>query len=355
MSELPFPSEVKKAETGAEANAAGAVIEPPNFKLLGRLFLVPLIIVTAAVGIMFLIGRLAGSTPSFDEALTRLKAPGGQKTMDLLVGPGSKQRYMDAKTLVDEMKSGLTLEQRAKISRELVNIITNHTRDTEGDVRHFLLLALGRVWQLDPAQPATADTLDASTARQQALATLMNFAQSMEISNRKAAILALAYWSGRSETGQALPLLLEKLQDGHEDIDVRLSAATVLGPIAQPTDAHVIAALHKVMDDADSAHRELVWASALSLAQLNQADVAPTILMLLDRKELAQLEILDREADPSNPTYRKLNELEQQRYLINTMIGASKLNAPEIRQRLADLRDHDPSPRVRNAAREVLR
>ena len=47
-----------------------------------RLFLIPLIIVAAAVGIMFLIGRLAGGTPSFDEALERLKNPGGQRTVD---------------------------------------------------------------------------------------------------------------------------------------------------------------------------------------------------------------------------------------------------------------------------------
>jgi hypothetical protein len=116
----------------------------------------------------------------------------------------------------------------------------------------------------------------------------------------------------------------------------------------------VIAALHKAMDDADPANRELVWAAALSLAQLNQSDIAPTVLMLLDRKELANLEILDRETDPKNPTYRKLSEFEQQRYLINTMIGAVKLHVPEVQQRLAWLRDNDPSPRVRNAAREII-
>jgi hypothetical protein len=56
-----------------------------------------------------------------------------------------------------------------------------------------------------------------------------------------------------------------------------LAAATVLGPIATPQDQNVIEALHKLTDDTDPAHRELVWSAALSLAQLNQKDVAPTI------------------------------------------------------------------------------
>ena len=345
-----MPSEVKAATSASPLTDTTTPIEPPSAKLIVRLFLIPLVIVAVAVGIMFLIGRLAGGTPTFDEALQRLKSPGGARTVDLLVGPGSKQRYMDAKTLVDEMKSGLTAEQRVKISHELVDILNNHTYDQEGDVRHFVLLALGRVWQIDPSKPAEAAN---ETAQSEAMQTLLKFAQSDQISNRKAAILALGYWAGLDGVQQAIPLLLAKLNDGLEDIDVRLSAATVLGPLAKPSDKPVIAALHKAMDDADPAHRELVWAAALSLAQLNQPDIAPTILMLLDRKELSAVEILDREADPKNPTYRKLNEFEQQRYLINTMLGAVKLQVPEVQQRIVWLRDNDPSPRVRNAAREI--
>jgi hypothetical protein len=358
MSNLPMPSEVKAAHSAASSAAdTTPLIEPPSVKLIVRLFLIPLFIVAIAVGIMFLIGRLAGGTPTFEEALTRLKNPGGQRTVDLLIGPGSKQRYMDAKTLVDEMKGGMTDEQRVKISRQLVEILNNHTNDSEGDVRHFVLLALGRVWQLDPSQPAKAGDAvpaDAVAARGEAMQTLLKFAQSDQVSNRKAAVLALGYWAGRDEVRQAMPMLLEKLQNGLEDFDVRLAAATVLGPLSTPTDKNVISALHHAMDDADPAHRELVWAAALSLAQLDQPDVAATVLMLLDRKELANVEILDREADPKNPTYRKLSEFEQQRYLINTMLGAVKMQVPEVQQRLVWLRENDPSPRVRNAAREIL-
>jgi hypothetical protein len=77
-------------------------------------------------------------------------------------------------------------------------------------------------------------------------------------------------------------------------------------------------------------------------------------LLLLDRKELAQLKVLDRETDPKNPAYRTLSEQEQQRILINTMIGAAKLEVPAVQEKLKWLEKNDPSPRVKAAAREVL-
>ena len=104
-----MPSDVKKLGEGAQVNsardAASEPIEPPSVKLLVRLFLIPLIIVALAVGVMFLIGLMAGSEPSFEEALQRLRAPGGQRTASYLVGPASKQRYLDAKAVADKMKA----------------------------------------------------------------------------------------------------------------------------------------------------------------------------------------------------------------------------------------------------------
>jgi hypothetical protein len=303
---------------------------------------------------MFLIGRLAGGTPSFEDAMTRLRNPGGERTVDVLVGPGSKQRYMDAKTIADKiMKVGANPAERVKLSDDLIDILDHHTNDAEGDVRHFLLLALGRVWQLDQPQ-GRDDSPAAVEARQRALSTLLKYADTGVMSNQKAAILALAYWSGREEVRQALPKLIGKVKDESQDLDVRLAAATVLGPISKPTDQDAIDALHFAMRDTNPANIELVWGSALSLAELGQKDVADTILMLLDRNELSKAKVLDRETDPKNPTYHLLSDQEQQRILINTMIGAAKLDVPAVQDRLKWLRDNDPSPRVRAAAREVL-
>src|SRR5215212_10188918 len=133
MIELPMPSDVKRSGSAAAEGApapGAAVVEPPSAKLMVQLFLVPLLIVGAAVGVMFLIGVFAGagSSPSFEQALQRLHNPGGEKTADLLVGPGSKQRYMDAKTVADKiMKIGASPQERIKISEQLIDILDHNT------------------------------------------------------------------------------------------------------------------------------------------------------------------------------------------------------------------------------------
>lgn len=359
MTELPMPSDVLKpapAAGGAAASSApdaGAVGEPPSVKLIVRLFVIPLIIVALAVGIMFLISLMAGGTPTMEEALERLKRPGGNRTADWLVGPASKQRYMDAKTLVDQMKAGMTEADRVKLADGLADVLRNHTRDGEGEIRHFLLLALGRAWQRDPSQPPM-DSSDAIASRRKVLDVLSTYANDKDIAARKAALLSTVYLAGHPEGRDAVPLLLSKLNDPNEDLDVRLAAATALGPLASPDDADVIAALQSAMRNADERAAELEWSAALSLAQLGQTDVAPTILKLLSREELSGLRYYDRETDPSNPAFRTLSDLEQQRILINTMIGARKLGSPEIQQQLRKLADGDPSPRVRAAGRELL-
>jgi hypothetical protein len=355
MDQLLMPSEVKQ-RPAAEVDpvvAAAPTIEPPSVKLIVRLFLIPLFIVAAAVGVMFLIGRLAGGTPSTDELLTRLRKPGGGRTADLLIGPGSKQRFLDAKALTDTMKAGMSDAQRVKLSADLIDIIDHHTTADEGDVRHFLLLALGRVWQIDARHPEASGP-ETAEARGAAVDALLRYANSPNLADRKAAILALAYLAGNEELRRAFPVLIKKVTDESEDLDARLAAATVLGPVATPDDADVIDALHTAMRDSDPRDAELVWASALSLAQLGQKDVEDTILKLLSRDELANFRVYDREADPKNPVFRKLSEQEQERYLINTMQGARKMGSDVVDARMRELAEKDPSARVRYAAKEIL-
>jgi len=339
--------------TPAVQNPAQPAIEPPSVKLIVRLFVIPFLIVAAAVGIMMLIGSMAGGTPSVQEAIARLKRPGGERTADWLVGPGAKQRYMDAKALTDQMKAGMTEEERVKLSGELLDLLRNYTRPEEGEVQHFVLLALGRVWQMDPSQGAM-DSPAAVESRKAVMDALLEYAKAPQVATRKAAILAMAYWKGRDEARRAIPLLVSKLRDDGEDIDVRIAAATALGPLASSQDKDAIAALEYATRDSDPREVELVWSASLSLAELNQPQVADTILKLLSRDELSKMEYYDRESDPQNPSYRKLSDQEQQRILINTMIGVEHLDVPAVQGKLKELAEKDPSPRVRAQGIEIL-
>src|SRR5438045_5690891 len=142
MSELPMPSEVRAlavkelgqaAQTlgsGAGEKDAATLVEPPSVKLIARLFVIPLLIAAAVIGIMLPIAHLAGGPSSLDAAMERLKNPGGERTMSL-VGPGAKQRYMDAKTLVDHMKAGLSEPERIKLADQLVELLERYVRPEE--------------------------------------------------------------------------------------------------------------------------------------------------------------------------------------------------------------------------------
>ncbi|HVT87930.1 MAG TPA: hypothetical protein VHD56_03680 [Tepidisphaeraceae bacterium] len=354
MDELPMPSQVRATGPRAEANTPD-LIEPPSVKLIVRLFLIPLLIVAAAVGVMFLIGLLAGREPTLEEAVARLKAPGGERTSNYLVGPASKQRYLDAKTLVDKMKAseGMTEAERIALASQLIDIVDNHTQAAEGEVQHFILLALGRTWQKNPAQPAL-NSPQAIESRNQVVATLLKYADAPELATRKAAVLATVYLAGQDETSAIIPKIIEKLKDPKEDLDVRIAAATVLGPLSDSSNQPVIEALNLAMRNSDPRESELVWSATLSLAELNQTEVADTILKLLDRKELAQLQYYDRESDPKNPKFRNLSDQEEQRILINTMLGARKLQVSAVQEQLKKLTETDPSSRVREAGRELF-
>jgi hypothetical protein len=349
-----MPSDLPADASRAIATeAAQPVGEPPSAKLIVRLFFIPLLIVALAVGVMMLISMLAGSGASLDEAVARLKNPGGARTADWLVGPGSKQRYLDAQALVNEMKSGLSEAQRIKLTADLVDILDNHTKPDEGQIQHFVLLALGRVWQRDPAQP-TMNSSDAVAARGQVVQTLLRYADAPEVATRKAAVLAMVYLASRDEARSFIPKLIARLTDGREDLDVRIAAATALGPLASTDDKAAIEALQSALRDTDPRDLELVWSSALSLAQLNQTDVSDTILLLLNRRELSGVKVYDRETDPKNPSFRPLSEQEVERILINTMIGAHKLDVPAVQEQIRVLAQSDPSARVRAAGKQIL-
>jgi hypothetical protein len=348
MNDLPMPSDVKREAVASDLSAQPR-IEPPSATLIVRLFLIPFLIVAAAVGVMFLVSLMAGRAPTVGEAIDGLKSAGGGRTADYLVGPGAKQRYLYAKALTDHMKSGLAEPERVKLTGALIDILDNHTQPGEGEVLPFLLLALGRCWQLDPAK-SPASSNEALAAQQKAAAALLKYAESKDVSTRKAAVLAMVYFRGRDvEVKKLLPLLAKVVRDEKEDLDVRLAAATILGPLATPGEAEVLDALHAAMRDTDPHDVELVWAAALSLAQLDHPDVADTILKLLSRQELASVKVYDREKDPQNPVFRNLSEGEQERILINTMIGVERYKVPAVQARLKELSETDPSQRVRAA------
>jgi hypothetical protein len=354
-----MPSDMKASDS-AGAKKLPLPPEPPSVKLIVRLFLIPLLIAAAVIGIMVPFGWLTGGQKSIDAALNDLRRPGGQRTGEWLVGPGAKQRYIDANTLSEHLRQDkLTVAERIKLGDQLIDILEHNTVPGEGDVRQVLLLTAGQVWMRhpDPAKPGQFLPEDpsesAAKARGRIMDSLLRFADSPDAQTRKAAILALAYWKGLDEAKGAIPLLVAKLQKDPE-LDVRMSAATALGPLASPEDAAAVEALDEAMRDSDPHDAELVWDAACSLAQLDRPEAAGVVLRLLDRKELDGMQYYDRETDPKNPRMQPLSEFEKERILINAMIAAENYHQPEVQAAIQKLSTTDPSERVKQAALEIL-
>ena len=354
-----MPSDVKGPELPG-APKLPLPPEPPSVKLIVRLFVIPLLIAGAVIGIMVPFGWMTGGQKSIDVAVNDLKRPGGQRTGEWLVGPGAKQRYIDAKTIIDHLRQEkLSEAERIKLGDQLIDILEHNTAAGEGDVQNILLLALGQVWmrQPDPMKPGQflteVESPVAAEARKRLMDALLKFADSSEMGTRKAAILALAYWKGREEGQSAVPMLVSKLQKDPE-LDVKMAAATALGPLATAENAAAIEALGQAMRDSDPHDVELVWDAACSLAQLNRPEAKDVVLRLLDRKELDGMQYYDRETDPKNPKMQALSEFEKERILINAMIAAQRYTQPEVQAAIQNLAKSDSSERVKQAAMEIF-
>ena len=354
-----MPSDVKGPELPG-APKLPLPPEPPSVKLIVRLFVIPLLIAGAVIGIMVPFGWMTGGQKSIDVAVNDLKRPGGQRTGEWLVGPGAKQRYIDAKTIIDHLRQEkLSEAERIKLGDQLIDILEHNTAAGEGDVQNILLLALGQVWmrQPDPMKPGQflteVESPVAAEARKRLMDALLKFADSSEMGTRKAAILALAYWKGREEGQSAVPMLVSKLQKDPE-LDVKMAAATALGPLATAENAAAIEALGQAMRDSDPHDVELVWDAACSLAQLNRPEAKDVVLRLLDRKELDGMQYYDRETDPKNPKMQALSEFEKERILINAMIAAQRFTQPEVQAAIQNLAKSDSSERVKQAAMEIF-
>jgi hypothetical protein len=83
MTDLLMPSDVEKQQAQAAPGMVTSqqLVEPPSAKMVVRLFLIPLLVAAAVVGIMLPIGCLTEGSVSLETAITRLKNPGGERTL----------------------------------------------------------------------------------------------------------------------------------------------------------------------------------------------------------------------------------------------------------------------------------
>ncbi len=337
MSDLP--PEPGGAPAPPDAN------EPMTPRLMGRLFIVPLLIVAMIVGSSVLVVLLFGwittsQQESVEKLVTRIEAGSGQKVFGVALLPRDKEVWQAAMELARRLEPGhpqaVPADQRPQLARRLEAIL-EQTRGGEQhgigrEMQQFLLTALGNLGQAGSVRVLVQYATD----------------QKQPPAVRRHAIGALVLMRGEPEARDAAAALIPLMED--PDPVLRIASTVAVGALASPADRAAIDALTRAYRTND---REVGWNAALALARLGSTVPVPLLKDMLTRRywESQKVEIPGA-ARPGEPE-RRLAPAQVESYLLLTIDAVVALADPQVRPNLQRLED-DPSLQVRDRAHKAL-
>lgn len=296
MTEAPPTTE--GGEAGSPPEARGGPY------LVLDLLVFPLVIVAVGVGVFVLFGLITAEG----------KGPGDY--LDLIRTGDSNRRWQAAY----ELSKVIQGNQHPELSDpKLVGRMVSLFDETKGDdprVRRFLALALGRLGNAQ-AVPALVEYLRG-----------VRRGEETDSETHIYAVWAL----GAIGEDAAIPELV--VLATHEDPGLRKTAVHALGVFRS---AEATAALERaLLDPVD----DVRWNAAAALARHGHTAAVPVLEQMLDREQLARSEAVRPD--------------QTEEILLQAIAGATLLSDPRLSARLTELRNDDPSLRVRAAARRSL-
>ncbi len=320
-------------------------VPPMTSKMLGRLFIVPALIVAMIVGssvvVVLLFGWITTSREeSIEKLVSRIEAGAGDKVIGVALLPRDKEVWQAAMELAERLQSDdpkvIKPEERPVIAERLEGILkpAQATKQTEmgQQMQEFLLTAVGRLGQPSSVPLLVSyatDNAQPPNVRRHALSGLV-FMRHEPVARRAAHDL--------------LPLL-----DSEEAV-LRIAATVAIGALAEPNDATSLGGLTRAYRSAD---REVVWNATLALAQLGSKVVVPTLKDMLDRKYWEDVHLESAEvASPSTPD-RKLTPVQVDGYLMLAMDAAQALHDEALKPAIEALRQ-DHSLQLRDHAAKII-
>lgn len=288
MSETPRPED---EEFTQEPRGAG--------RLMARFFLLPLMVVLAAVGIFLVFNLMTFERRSPRDYLQEVRG-------------GAANRRWQAAFELSRSLGNLPPEERAALTTETLRIFESLTPKRPDDVlvRRYLVLVLGRLGE------------------RSAVPALLAAAKDPDPDTRLYAIWAL----GKIGDPAGFDAVLEASHS--EDAGVRKMAAYVLG---QLRDARAIPRLRVLAEDRVA---DVRWNSAIALAELGDRSGLPVLRSMIDRGSLARQAALSTDQVESA--------------MINALKALSLLRDAETLPTLEKLAAEDPNLRVREAARKAV-
>ncbi len=328
--------------------------EPFNLNLMGRLFGVPLLIITIMVGgavtVVFLFGGPAAPQHrTADELLTALEATSGARSVGILL-PREKELWQTALELTQRLEhkeSEFTDEELDLIAVRLGALVLadlahrdsisafGEVRKQQAKVRttrlEFVLRALGR------------------TGRRAAIAPLVEVIESGWKPFSRVAVVAIGDLGSLPETADCVNPVLKALERANSP-EALLTCATVLSIIAPPGSEVVL----KRLDQVRLAHEgEVEWAAALALARLGSEAGKSTLMDMLDRSFWENGNRYEKR-DATGTIHRypmppqRVDEL-----LIATAVAVSNTNDPDLWELLQGLKS-DRSSVVRGRVGKLV-
>ena len=346
------------APHGRDANADVPDLEPMTFSLLGRFFLVPLVIIGTIVSGAVLVVLLFGGTSAPQERslaglLQSLEATSGERSFGILL-PREKELWQTALELSVRLKEkekdpSFTADELADVADRLSVMINADLEALEGFVPadddrasrralrsrrlEFLIHALGR------------------TELPEAFTSLLEIVRSGREPFVQVAMQELVELREMPDSQAAVAPITVLLNNATTD-ETRLVACTALSVLANPGDSIVIEALNATRLLAEG---DVSWSAALALARLGSDAGKSTLLDLLDRSFLESGERYHVTAPDGTTVHRyamppqRVDEI-----LVATIDAASKLDDEGLWEMIKRL-ESDSSPMVRGKAVETLK
>lgn len=268
-------------------------------KLIFRFFLLPLVVVLAAVGIFLVFNYMT------------FERRGPRDYLQEVRGGAANRRWQAAFELSRSL-GNLADAERAALTAETLRVFENLSPKRPDDllVRRYLVLVLGRLGEKE-AVPAL---LKATTAQ--------------DPDTRLYAVWAL----GKIGDPAGFETVLASSQS--EDAGARKMAAYVLGSLGDPR------AIPRLQVLAEDRVADVRWNAAIALGELGDASGLPVLRSMLDRASLArEKEISSEQAEGA---------------MVNALKALVLLRDAESLPTMERLAREDPNLRVRDAARKAV-
>lgn len=284
----------------APASADGELTEEPRGagRLIARFFLLPLVVVLAAVGIFLVFNYMTFERRAPRDYLQEVRG-------------GSANRRWQAAFELSRSLGNLPPEERAELCAETLRVYETLSSKRPDDllVRRYLVLVLGRL-----GEPA-------------AVPALIQAVKAEDPDTRLYAIWSL----GKIGAPEGFDTVLEASTS--DDAGQRKMAAYVLGALG---DKRAVPRLQVLAEDRVA---DVRWNAAIALGELGDRAGLPVLRSMLDREALARQATLSGE--------------QSEAAMVNAMKALVLLHDAESLPALERLAKEDPNLRVRDAARKA--